>query len=80
MQGVCPWMYLRSPSEVGYLAVYAMEAAAQGALRGALCEIIHAGSLGDKVVTESEDGGTEIALGYPKVFDMTNIAVWGELF
>ena len=80
MNGICPWMYLWNPAEVGYLAAYAMDGFVEGTLKGELGEIVHAGSLGDKVVTRSEDGGFEIVLGYPKVFDMTNIAVWGELF
>jgi rhamnose transport system substrate-binding protein len=80
MNGICPWMYLWNPAEVGYLAAYAMDAIVAGRLKGELGETLHGGSLGDKVVTRSEDGGFEIVLGYPKVFDMTNIAVWGELF
>lgn len=79
-KGICPWMYLWNPSEVGRLAAYAMEAFVTGEVRGGPGEIVAAGSLGDKVLTESEDGGMEIVLGNPKVFDMTNIAVWGELF
>lgn len=78
--GLCPWMYLWNPSEVGYLAAYAMDALVGGGMNGGIGEILAAGTLGDKVVTQSEDGGTEIVLGNPKVFDMTNIAVWGELF
>lgn len=80
MEGICPWMYLWNPSEVGYLAAWAMDALVEGALRGEPDEILTAGTLGDKVVTQSEDGGTEIVLGNPMVFDATNIAVWGELF
>lgn len=78
--GTCPWMYLWNPSEVGYLAAYAMDALTGGRITGAEGEILTAGALGDKVITQSADGGTEIVLGNPKVFDMTNIAVWGELF
>lgn len=80
MNGICPWMYLWNPAEVGYLAAYAMDALERGEMDGRIDEILAAGDLGDKVVTGSEDGGTEIVLGNPKVFDLTNIAVWGELF
>lgn len=80
VEGICPWMYLWNPSELGYLAAYAANALVGGTLTGAVGEILHAGELGDKIVTVSEDGGTEIVLGHPKVFDLTNIAVWGELF
>lgn len=78
--GICPWMYLWNPSEVGYLSAYALHALSEGSVGGEVGEILSAGSLGDKIITESTDGGTEIVLGNPKVFDMTNIAVWGELF
>lgn len=80
MDGTCPWMYLWNPSDLGYLAAYAANAAAGGSNVGALGEIIYAGMLGDRVVTESEDGGTEIVLGFPKMFDSTNVTVWKELF
>lgn len=80
MSGVCPWMYLWNPSEVGYLAAYTLDALEKGSIAGEIGEIVTAGTLGDRVVTVSSDGGREIVLGNPKVFDMTNIAVWGELF
>lgn len=79
-EGICPWMYLWNPSEVGYLAAYALDAFAHDQADVKAGEIVHAGSLGDKVIIGSADGGLEIVLGNPKVFDMTNIAVWGELF
>ena len=78
--GICPWMYLWNPSEVGYLAAYALDALSNDSVQGNVGEILSAGSLGGKIITESMDGGTEIVLGNPKVFDTTNIAVWGELF
>lgn len=78
--GICPWMYLWNPAEVGYLAAHTVDALVRGEIHGDPGEILSAGTLGKKVVTQSEDGGIEIVLGYPKVFDMTNIAAWGELF
>lgn len=78
--GVCPWMYLWNPSEVGYLAAYAMEALATCAIEGVAGEILTAGALGDRVIAGSADGGYEIVLGNPKVFDAANIAAWSELF
>jgi len=80
VEGRCPWMYLWNPSELGYLAAFAANALVDGTMTGAVDEILHAGELGDRIVTVSEDSGTEIVLGHPKVFDLTNIAVWGELF
>jgi rhamnose transport system substrate-binding protein len=78
--GICPWMYLWNPSEVGYLAAYASHGLVGGQLTGEIGEILSAGTLGDKVVTLSEDGGSEIVLGNPKMFDETNIAMWKEVF
>jgi rhamnose transport system substrate-binding protein len=78
--GLCPWMYLWNPSEVGSLAAYALDALKRGTLTGAVGEIVYAGELGDKVVTPSEDGGAEIVLGNPKMFDPTNIMLWKEVF
>lgn len=80
LNGVCPWIYLWNPSEVGYLAAYATDALAKGAMTGAPGEILSAGTLGDKVVTVSEDGGNEIVLGNPKMFDSANITMWKEVF
>lgn len=80
LSGVCPWIYLWNPSEVGYLAAYATDALAKGVMTGAPGEILSAGALGDKVVTVSEDGGNEIVLGNPKMFDSANITMWKEVF
>lgn len=80
MDGTCPWMYLWNPSDLGYLAAYAADAAATGRNIGAIGEILNAGMLGDRIVSESEDGGTEIVLGNPKMFDSTNVIVWKDLF
>jgi len=80
VEGICPWMYLWNPSELGYLAAYAANALVDGEMTGTVDEILHAGELGEKIITDSEESGTEIVLGHPKVFDMTNIAVWRDLF
>lgn len=80
MNGACPWMYLWNPTELGYLAAYALDALTKGRLTGAQGEILGAGDLGDRVVTPCEDGGTEIVLGNPKMFDQANIMLWKEVF
>ncbi|MDR1600564.1 MAG: substrate-binding domain-containing protein [Oscillospiraceae bacterium] len=80
IDGACPWMYLWNPSSVGYLAAYTIDALASGSCTGALGEVVSAGTLGVKAVTESEDGGTEIVLGNPQMYDKTNIMVWKGLF
>lgn len=78
--GVCPWMYLWNPSEVGYLAAYAADALVDGNLAGTVGEPLAAGRLGVRVVTGCEDGGTEIVVGNPIMFDSTNIIVWKDIF
>ncbi len=78
--GVCPWMYLWNPADMGYLAAYAADALVGGDITGAVGERFRAGSLGDKLITMGEDGGSEVVLGNPAVFDVNNIAVWSEVF
>ncbi|MDR0396975.1 MAG: substrate-binding domain-containing protein [Oscillospiraceae bacterium] len=77
--GVCPWMYLWNPSNVGYLAAYVIDTLLKGGASGMLGEVFSAGALGDRVITESGDGGTEVVLGNPQMFDRTNIMVWKEM-
>ena len=78
--GVCPLMYLWNPVDMGYLAAYAADALVRGDITGAVGERFRAGSLGDKLITLGEDGGSEVVLGNPAVFDLNNIAVWSEVF
>lgn len=78
--GMCPWMYLWNPTEVGYLAAYALDGLCAGTLTGAAGEVLSAGELGQKIITASEGSGTELVLGNPKMFDSTNIVVWSEVF
>ena len=80
ISGVCPWMYLWNPSDLGYLAVYAANLLNEGKLTNSVGAIFTAGSLGERVITESSDGGTEVILDNPIMFDLTNVAVWAELF
>ena len=80
ISGVCPWMYLWNPSDLGYLAVYAANLLNEGKLTDAVGAIFTAGTLGERVITEAADGGTEVILDNPIMFDLTNVAVWAELF
>ena len=80
ISGTCPWMYLWNPSDLGYLAVYAASLLDAGALRAEEGEIFTAGSLGERVITVSPGGGLEVILENPIMFDITNVAVWAELF
>ncbi|GKX28150.1 rhamnose ABC transporter substrate-binding protein [Vallitalea longa] len=77
--GVCKWMYLWNPIDVGYLAGYTAEALVTGKITGAEGDSFEAGTLGDKsVITVGE--GTEVMLGDPYKFDADNIAEWKEIY
>ena len=80
ISGVCPWMYLWNPSDLGYLAVYAANLISEGKLTDTAGAIFTAGSLGERIISTSADGGTEVVLDNPIMFDITNVAVWAELF
>ena len=78
--GLCPWMYLWNPSDLGYLAVYAANLLHAGKLTNTEGAIFSAGTLGERILSIGSDGGTEVVLDNPIMFDLTNVAVWAELF
>lgn len=78
--GVCPWMYLWNPIDIGYLAAYGGDALVKGTITGATGEKFTAGTLGEKVITTAADGGTEVMLGDPFKFDTSNIAEWKNVY
>lgn len=78
--GVCPWMYLWNPIDIGYLAAYAGKSLADEKITGEEGEKFTANRLGEKVVTVAADGGTEIMLGDPFKFDSENIAEWKNVY
>ena len=78
--GVCPWMYLWNPSDIGYLAAYSASALIDGAMNGKKGDTFTAGKLGLKVVIAVADGGTEIMLGDPFKFDRENIDAWKDVY
>ena len=78
--GVCPWMYLWNPIDIGYLAAYAGKSLADEQITGEEGEKFTANRLGEKVVTVAADGGTEIMLGDPFKFDSENIAEWKNVY
>jgi rhamnose transport system substrate-binding protein len=79
--GVCPYMFLWNPIDIGYLAGYTAKAMVEGAT-GAVGDKINAGSLGTRevVTATSGDGGTEVVLGDPFKFDTSNIAEWSKVY
>lgn len=78
--GICPWMYLWNPVDIGDLAGYTLDALVKGDITGAVGETFSAGELGEKSVSEAPDGGTEVMLGDPFKFDAENIAEWKEVY
>jgi len=77
--GVCPWMYLWNPIDLGYLAGCAADALVKGTISGEAGDKFTAGRLGDKEVIQVGDG-TEIMLGDPFKFDASNIAEWKNVY
>lgn len=78
--GVCQWMYLWNPIDLGYLAGQAADALAKGTISGEIGDSFTAGRLGDREVTEAGDGGTNIMLGDPFKFDGDNIGEWKDVY
>lgn len=77
--GVCDWMYLWNPIDLGYLAGYAAEALVIEDISGEVGESFTAGDLGEKEVIQAGDG-TEIMLGAPFRFDKENIDQWKDVY
>ena len=77
--GVCKWMYLWNPIDVGYLAGYAANALITGEITGKEGDKFKAGTLGEKAIIEVGDG-TEVMLGDPFKFDDKNIAEWKNVY
>jgi rhamnose transport system substrate-binding protein len=78
--GVCPYMFLWNPIDVGYLGAYTATALVTGKITGKVGEKFTAGRLGEKVITQAPDGGTEILLGPPYKFDKANIEDWKKVY
>jgi rhamnose transport system substrate-binding protein len=77
--GVCEWMYLWNPIDVGYLSGYAAVALVDGTITGAVGDTFKAGKLGEMTIVEDGDG-TQIMLGDPFKFDANNIAEWKDVY
>jgi rhamnose transport system substrate-binding protein len=77
--GVCQWMYLWNPLDVGYLSGYAAKALVDGTITGKVGDKFKAGKLGEKEVVQDGDG-TQIMLGDPFKFDKNNIEEWKKIY
>lgn len=78
--GVCEYMFLWNPLDLGYLAGYTAMALTDGAITGATGDKFEAGTLGEYTAVDASDGGTEIILGPPFKFDAANIAEWKDVY
>lgn len=78
--GVCPYMYLWNPIDLGYLTGYIVDAIANGKITGVEGDGFSAGRLGDYIVVSAADGGTEVLLGPPFKFEPANIADWKSVY
>ena len=78
--GVCPWMYLWNPVDMGYLAAYTIDAVSNKTISGAEGDTFTAGKMGERSVVAAADGGTEVMLGEPFKFDRDNIADWKNVY
>lgn len=77
--GVCQWMYLWNPIDVGFLSGYTADALIKGTITGKVGDKFKAGRLGDKEVVKDGEG-TQIMLGDPFKFDAKNIAEWKKVY
>lgn len=77
--GICQWMYLWNPIDVGYLTGYAADSLVKGTITGKAGDSFKAGTLGDKKVI-TVGSGTEIMLGDPFKFDAKNIGEWKKVY
>jgi rhamnose transport system substrate-binding protein len=78
--GVCEYMFLWNPIDVGYLAGQTAAALVGGTITGAEGETYTAGRLGEYTIVKAGDEGTEVILGPPFKFDGSNIAEWEEVY
>jgi len=77
--GVCQWMYLWNPLDVGYLAGFAADNLVKGKITGKVGDKFVAGKLGEKkVIADGE--GTQVMLGDPFKFDAKNIGEWKSVY
>ncbi len=67
--GAVPQFALWNPADLGYLAIYTLDAIASGEIKGAAGDTFTAGKLGDYTI---DDDGV-VLLGPPTVFNKDNI-------
>lgn len=78
--GVCPYMYLWNPIDIGYLSGYTLDSLVKGTITGAVSEKFNAGSMVEKQIITDHEGGSEVMLGALLRFDSGNIARWRVVY
>lgn len=78
--GVCKYMYLWNPIDLGYLGAHTAVALVEGKITGKEGDKFSAGRLGDYTITKAGDGGTEVLMGPPFKFDAANIKEWKTVY
>lgn len=78
--GICPWFYLWSPIDQGYITAWALHNILNGTTTGKIGDVLDCGRLGEREVMDYGDGGTYILQGPMTKFDKDNIAEWKEIF
>jgi rhamnose transport system substrate-binding protein len=71
--GAAPQFALWNPSDLGYLAVYAMHALANGEITAEAGQTFEAGKLGEYTIEDDPDLGLNVLLGPPFVYNAENI-------
>jgi rhamnose transport system substrate-binding protein len=71
--GSAPQFALWNPSDLGYLAVYAMHALAAKEITGKAGDKFTAGKLGEYTVADDPENGLTVLLGQPFVYNKDNI-------
>ncbi len=71
--GSAPQFALWNPSDLGYLAVYAMHALATKEIAGKAGDTFKAGKLGSYTVQDDPDLGLNVLLGQPFIYNKDNI-------
>ena len=71
--GASPEFALWNPSDLGYLAIYTLDALSNGTITGKPGDTFSAGKLGDYTVEDDPDIGVNVLLGPPFIYNADNI-------
>lgn len=71
---------LWNPIDLGYVSTYMAYGLLTGAIEGKAGETVNVGRMGEREIVTTEDGGLEVILGAPFVFDKDNIDEWYQVY